>query len=156
MHAFATGSRTAVYGYLAVLAVVIALILNRAMDATNFDYPWLISAPSVGAAFAALLAIFDGWAWRWRWLRAVGISTTPVVDSTYEGTIRSTYGSAVINVRSASNSDGCGSSSGSRSLARAPPRPALSQPPSPTKATTTHASHTRTRTGSGPESLRRT
>lgn len=99
MHAYATGSRTAVYGYLAVFAVVIALVLNRLADATEFTYGWLISAPSVGAAFAGLLGLFDTWAWRWQWLRTLGVTATPVVDGTYVGTIRSTYGNAVINVR---------------------------------------------------------
>lgn len=99
MHAYATNSRTQVFGGLAVVAVVIAIACNRAVDATGFSYGWLISAPSVGAAFVALLGIFDVWIWRWRWLHVLGAVGTPVIDGTYEGTIRSSYAATMVPVR---------------------------------------------------------
>lgn len=99
MHAYATGSRTPIYAGLAVISVVIALVLNRIVDASGYSYGWLISAPSVGGAFAGLLGIFNVSAWRWRWLQRTGIVETPVVDGTYEGSIRSTYVDRDIRVR---------------------------------------------------------
>jgi MFS family permease len=84
---------------LAVLAVIIALVTNRVVEESGFSYGWLISAPSVGAAFALLLGVFDVWAWRWRWLHRLGVVTTPVVDGTYEGTIRSNYAGTTLPIR---------------------------------------------------------
>jgi len=91
MHAYATESRSQVYGYLAVLATVIALILNRALDYIGWQYGWLVGAPSVGGAFVLLLGMFNVWAWRWRWLHRVGVVATPVIDGTYDGVLRSSY-----------------------------------------------------------------
>ena len=99
MHAYATDSRTSVYGALAVVAVAVAMLCNRAVDATGFSYGWLISAPTVGAAFVALLGIFNVWAWRWRWLHLIGAVGTPVIDGTYEGTLRSNFAGTVVPVR---------------------------------------------------------
>jgi hypothetical protein len=99
VHAYATGSRSQVYAGLAVFAVIIALILDRGVNASGFSYGWLVSAPSVGGAFTALLGCFNIWAWRWRWLQATGVVGTPVIDGTYEGTIRSSYGQFVVPVR---------------------------------------------------------
>jgi hypothetical protein len=99
MHAYATGSRTTAYGYLAVIAVILALALNAAVDATSFSYGWLLSAPSVGAAFVLLLGAFDTKIWRWVWLRKFGVTSTPVIDGTYEGVAKSTYANTIIPVR---------------------------------------------------------
>ncbi|WP_018297639.1 hypothetical protein [Corynebacterium lubricantis] len=99
MHAYATDSRAQAYAYLTVLAVVIAVTMNAVVVSTGFSYGWLISSPSLGAAFIGLLKIFDIWAWRWKWLRKIGVTTTPAVDGIYEGTIRSTYADTVVDVR---------------------------------------------------------
>lgn len=99
MHAYATGSRTPVYVALAAPAVAIAVALDWFVDAVGFDGGWFISAPSIGGAYALLLAAFDTWAWRWRWLRKIGFTATPDVEGIYEGTIRSTYEGKQIPVR---------------------------------------------------------
>lgn len=99
MHAYATGSRTQVYVYLAVIAVILAILTNAGVDATGFAYGWILSAPSVGGFFVILLQVFDTWAWRWSWLRTIGVTSTPVVDGVYEGTIRSSYQQTEVPVR---------------------------------------------------------
>lgn len=99
MHAYATGSRTEAYSYLAVIAVVLAIIVNAIVDATGFSFGWLVSAPSVGGVFVILLRVFDTKAWRWNWVRRMGVTSTPIVDGTYEGTIRSTYQGVQVPVR---------------------------------------------------------
>lgn len=99
MHAYATGSRTEAYSFLAVIAVILAITVNAGVDATGFEFGWIISAPSVGGFFVGLLRIFDTKAWRWRWVRRIGVTSTPIVEGVYEGTIRSTYHGVEMPVR---------------------------------------------------------
>lgn len=99
MHAYATGSRTEAYSFLAVIAVILAIALNAGVDATGFEFGWIVSAPSVGGFFAILLRLFDTKAWRWKWIRRSGITATPIVEGIYEGKIRSTYQGVEVPVR---------------------------------------------------------
>ncbi|MET3919957.1 hypothetical protein ABIB26_000883 [Arthrobacter sp. UYEF20] len=82
-----------------MIAVVLAIVVNAGVDATGFDYGWIVSAPSVGGFFVILLRVFDTAAWRWHWVRRVGVTSTPIVEGIYEGTLRSTYQGVEMPVR---------------------------------------------------------
>lgn len=100
MHAYSTGdSRTAAYGVLASLAVVAAIASNAAAEALGLGPAWLVSAPTVAAAFGLLYELMDRAAWRWRWVRTLGIIDTPVVDGIYEGHLVSSHEGKVVPIR---------------------------------------------------------
>ena len=94
MHAYSAESRVPVLGVLASIAVVVAIVTNRVLEECHFEYGWLVSAPTVGGAFAILLAVFDKWAWRWKWLHVLKAISTPVIEGKYEGILRSTWDGA--------------------------------------------------------------
>jgi hypothetical protein len=92
MHAYSySGDRLRAFGLLAFLAVVVAIGANALAEKFQLGPPWLISAPTVAAAFGLLYSAMDRWAWKWRALRAVGVANTPIVAGHYVGTLRSSW-----------------------------------------------------------------
>jgi len=91
MHTYATDeSRVRTYGVIAVVAVVLAWIIIKALSA--FSWPeWLVSAPAVGGTYGIVYALFDRVLWRIKFIRTIGLSTTADVSGTYSGELRSTY-----------------------------------------------------------------
>ena len=86
MHTYSTdGSRGAALGLLATLSVIVAIVLNAIFEKFHLGPPWLLSAPSVAAAFGLLYRLLDTIAWRWPVLRAVGLIDVPNVEGVYEG-----------------------------------------------------------------------
>lgn len=92
MHAYsATDTRLKAYGLLATLAVVLAWLANAGAERLGIGPAWLVSSPTVAAAFYLLHRLTDVAAWRWEVLRKAGLISTPVIDGTYEGYLESSY-----------------------------------------------------------------
>jgi len=91
VHPYSTDeSRVPVYGGLAVLAVVLAMLVSAALS--PFSWPqWLVSAPSLAATFALSVAWFDRVAWRWTLVRQLGVVQVPNLAGRYEGKLTSTF-----------------------------------------------------------------
>jgi hypothetical protein len=84
-------NRTSALGMIAVLAVVLAISVNALTSALGIGPAWLISAPTVAAAYGLLYKAVDEFAWRWRLLHRLGIIEVPIVDGIYEGQLISSY-----------------------------------------------------------------
>lgn len=92
MHVYSySGDRLRALGLLAFLAVVVAIGGNALADVAHLGPPWLVSVPTVAAAFGLLYGALDRWAWRWQLLRKAGVISTPIVEGHYEGTLRSSW-----------------------------------------------------------------
>lgn len=91
MHAYATDeSRTKGYAYLAVGAVMVAIVTNWIVEETGFAPTWLVSAPAVAGAFGLLFEVFDRWGWRAHW-GPLRLSNTPNIEGRYDGELVSTF-----------------------------------------------------------------
>jgi hypothetical protein len=83
-------SRVRTYGVIAVVAVVLAWVIIKALSAISWP-EWLVSAPAVGGTYGIVYALFDRVLWRIKFIRAIGLSATVDVSGTYCGELRSTY-----------------------------------------------------------------
>ena len=92
MHLYSSAdNRLRAYATIVTPAVVVAILLNALSDRYNFAPPWLVSAPTVAAAYATLFELVDRRAWRWRWVRLLADIDTPNIAGTYEGELWSNY-----------------------------------------------------------------
>jgi len=100
VHAYSAGdTRVRAYVVLAAIAVVVAVAANAASDAAGLGPAWLFASPTVAGSYALLYRLVDVLAWKWPVLRRTGVIETPIVDGTYEGDLRSTWGPDLIPVR---------------------------------------------------------
>lgn len=92
MHGYATQlDRSRMLAFLAVLAVLIAIAVQKGADALDVGPAWLISPPSVGSAFGLCYLAMDRRLWKVRLLHRVGLVDTPVVEGHYEGTLTTSW-----------------------------------------------------------------
>ncbi|NYF09772.1 hypothetical protein HDC94_000928 [Leifsonia sp. AK011] len=84
---------------LASISVLIAIVTSALLQKIEFEYDWLVSAPTVAASFALLYKFVDIVAWRCQWLRALGLIDIPVVDGTYVGLLHSKHTGEAIRAR---------------------------------------------------------
>ncbi|MFF0249918.1 Cap15 family cyclic dinucleotide receptor domain-containing protein [Streptosporangium sandarakinum] len=100
MHAYSSSdSRAQALGMIAFLAVLLAMAANALTDYLGIGPAWLISAPTVAAAFALLYRLVDTVAWRWSVLHRLGVIQVPVIEGTYEGHLVSSYKQTKLPVR---------------------------------------------------------
>lgn len=100
MHVYSTAdSRTSALGSIAVAAVVFAVAANAVTEWLHIGPAWLISAPSVAAAYGLLYQALERFAWRWQIIRKLGLVETPVIDGVYEGFLISSYQQKKVSVR---------------------------------------------------------
>jgi len=95
MHPYTTDSneRKVIPLYIAVLSILAALGLNRALVATQLSLPWWIDAPSILGFYGLFYATFDKYLWRWRLLRTVRIVKVPDLNGTWKGYYVSSFDS---------------------------------------------------------------
>ena len=99
MHAYAGGNRVPMLAVLASISVVLAIVASALFRSIDFEYDWLVSAPTVAAAFGLLYKLVDLVAWRWAWLHKLGLIDIPVLDGTYTGHLLSKYTGTSIPAR---------------------------------------------------------
>lgn len=92
MHAYSTSeNRAPLYSLMAVPAVVIALVSDRVSDAAGWELGWLVSAPSLGAAYILVYQLVDKVLWRTRAFRMLRLVETPIVSGVYTGRLFPEY-----------------------------------------------------------------
>lgn len=92
MHAYSTESRHArLYSLLATVAVVIAIAVNAVFEHLTAVPSWLVSAPTLGGVFVALLDWVEKDGWRREWLRRLARIEEPDVGGLYRGNLVSTW-----------------------------------------------------------------
>lgn len=91
MHAYSTNeSRVAIYGVIAVTAVILAWLVMSATE--GLDWPqWLVSAPSLAATFTFSYGLFDRVLWKLPLLQRLHLVDVADISGTYEGNLISTY-----------------------------------------------------------------
>ncbi|MEU7691110.1 hypothetical protein [Microbispora hainanensis] len=100
MHAYSSSdSRAQALGTIAFLAVLLAMAANALTDALGIGPAWLISAPTVAAAFGLLYRFIDTVAWRWPLLHRLGVIQVPVMEGRYEGYLVSSYNQTRLPIR---------------------------------------------------------
>lgn len=100
MHVYSScGSRTSALGVTALLAVLLAIAANALTTKFGIGPAWLVSAPTVAAAYGLLYRGLDRLAWRWSVLHRLGLIETPIVEGVYEGQVVSSYRQATLPVR---------------------------------------------------------
>lgn len=100
MHAYSTNtSRTKALSVLAVFAVVFAIVANWFFEQLRLGPAWLISPPSVAAAYGILFACWDRFVWRWPTLHHLGLVDIVNVQGTYEGELISSWTETIRPVR---------------------------------------------------------
>lgn len=96
MHAYASSTnRAKALALLAVVAVVLAVLLQAIFEAVGLGPSWLFSPPAVGSSYALLYLLMDRKAWRWRWLRRLGVVEVPVIEGVYQGELTTAFDSSV-------------------------------------------------------------
>ncbi len=100
MHAYSSSdSRTPALGTIALIAVLLAMAANVLTDALGIGPAWLVSAPTVAAAFGLIYRLVDTIAWCWPLLHRLGVIQVPLVEGTYEGHLVSSYKQTTLPVR---------------------------------------------------------
>jgi len=91
MHSYSTSrSRVAIYGAIAVPAVILAWLIVTITS--SLDWPqWLVSAPSVVATYGAVYALVDRVLWKHPLFQKTGLSDVVDISGIYEGKLTSTY-----------------------------------------------------------------
>jgi len=84
-------NRTPALGAIAAGAVLIAIGMNVAAEALGIGPAWLVSSPTVAAAFGLIYRFVDTVAWRWPLLRRLGLIEVPLLQGTYDGRLISSY-----------------------------------------------------------------
>ncbi|MEU7926387.1 hypothetical protein [Micromonospora sp. NPDC049107] len=100
MHAYSSSdSRTSALGTIAFWAVLTAMATNATGAALGLGPPWLISAPTIAAAYGLLYRAVDTHAWRWPVLHRLGVIQVPILQGVYEGHLVSSYKQTTLPVR---------------------------------------------------------
>lgn len=77
-----------------MVSAAIAYIIHVLVVPLNWQYGWLIDAPSVVGVYGLLRTWFVRRLWRMQWTRKVGIVTIPNLAGKWEGHFTSSYDSS--------------------------------------------------------------
>jgi len=93
MHGYSTDTdeRRSVPLLLAALAVVLAWLSYKGMDALHFSPPWWLDAPSSLFFYGVLYTLFDKYLWRNRLVRKLGLSKVPDLSGRWRGFLVSSF-----------------------------------------------------------------
>jgi len=97
MHAYATDARDRDFmqPFLAVPAVVAALVLHWIIATLKFTVPFWVDAPSVMTFYGVLRALYDRYLWHLR-IFSVPLSEVPDLRGTWAGELHSDFGGDTI------------------------------------------------------------
>lgn len=92
MHAYSQrGDRSRALAVVAFASVVLAILANALFTRLRLGPPWLVSPPTVMAAYGVLYTALDRFAWHWSAIRTLGLVTTPIVEGRYTGRLVSSF-----------------------------------------------------------------
>ena len=93
MHPYSTDSneREQLLLGLAVLAVVTALGLSLALQATRLTVPWWFDAPSTMGFYGIFFKCFDKSVWRWPSIRWTHLLKVPILSGEWHGHLLSSF-----------------------------------------------------------------
>ncbi len=93
LHPYATDSeeRTKIPFLVAGIAVALAFLIHKSLDAVNWSSPWWIDFSSPLLLYGAFLYFFDHVGWKWGWLRKIGIVKVPNLSGEWQGSLRSSF-----------------------------------------------------------------
>ncbi|PAD72829.1 hypothetical protein [Paenibacillus campinasensis] len=93
MHTYSTDSdeRSKIPLYLAILSILSALGLPKAMNLLGFTTPWWLDAPAVAGFYTIYYRLFDTLLWKCTWFGKMGIIKTPDLNGTWSGYFLTSY-----------------------------------------------------------------
>jgi hypothetical protein len=86
-----SGERDTLAYIFAVVAVVLAYLLYKIVEAIHFQMPWWISLPTPMAIYLFLRWLFSNYVWRWDLLRRLGVVKIPYLGGEYHGYLWSSH-----------------------------------------------------------------
>lgn len=91
MHAYSidTRERPRITGFLALLSIALALVLQKCLGFIHLDY-WWVPAPSAMTAFWGLYSLFAKHLWTLKILRTLGLVRATDISGTWKGKISGT------------------------------------------------------------------
>jgi len=92
-HPYATNSdeRKMVPFFLAVLAVFTTFALTALFATFHWTPPASVDVTSTMAIYGVYYWLFKKFCWKWKWLRSVGIVSTPIIEGTWVGTVKTSH-----------------------------------------------------------------
>jgi len=75
-----------------LLAVALAYLFGKAIDALQIQIPWYLESPSILGFFGAIYWLYDKYIWKTKWIQKVDWIKTPNISGKWNVEIRTSHG----------------------------------------------------------------
>lgn len=93
MHPYAIqpNNRKKIHLFIAVISIIIVYVIDRILNAQNFQLPWWIDAPGVFGLYGLIYTWFNNNLWKSRVFEKLKVIKTPDLNGKWQGIIKTSY-----------------------------------------------------------------